>query len=295
MAITAYGYSIGQAQIFFTIAYVLLIVSLFFLERFMPHEKKWQESDGQLWTDIAHTLTSKGTIYTLMAVNALIGFSDMFAHSAPVGFNLWPHHWPIAAQIILAMVASEFMLYWAHRSAHEFMPLWRFHAIHHSAKKLWIVNTGRFHIIDSLYKIVLGSIPLLLLGAPFEMFKWLGSVTAYIGIMTHCNVEMRFGVLSWVFNTPALHRWHHSKVLREGNKNYSENIMVWDIVFRTYFSEKTRRTPANIGIHEYMPPKFIQQLIWPFLSKERQKEIQEANLRAAQENTLPQDIPQAAE
>ena len=45
---------------------------------------------------------------------------------------------------------------------------------------------------------------------------------------------MRFGWLNFVFNTPGLHRWHHSMDLREGNKNYGENLVCWDLLFGTF-------------------------------------------------------------
>ena len=40
---------------------------------------------------------------------------------------------------------------------------------------------------------------------------WVSAITAYIGILTHCNVAMDCGLLSQVFNTPTLHRWHHAR------------------------------------------------------------------------------------
>ena len=104
---------------------------------------------------------------------------------------------------------------------------------------------------------------------------WASIVTAFVGLLTHCNVEMRFGPISYVFSTPGVHRWHHSMDLREGNKNYGENVVIWDLLFGTYFNED-RRPPANIGIPEYMPPRFIHQLLWPFLSARRKAEIEAA-------------------
>ncbi len=277
MGVTAYGFSIKDPAympyLCFNLSYLFLIISLLWLERWMPHERDWHKPDGQTWANIAHTLTSKGTSQVLLAVNTYIGASMLTGgESGLLGVQIWPSDWSIAAQVMLAVVVSEFMLYWAHRTAHEFSFLWRFHAVHHSVKKLWIVNTGRFHFMDSLYSIVLGILPLLALGASMEIVMWLGAVTAFIGMLTHCNVEMRFGILSWIFNTPEIHRWHHSKVLREGNTNYGENIMIWDHIFRTFFHED-RRPPTNIGISEHMPAKFSQQIMWPFLSTKRREEI----------------------
>ncbi len=279
MSVTAYGFSYGDGLmplLCFNGAYVFLIVSLLCLERVMPHEAKWRKSDGQIFADIAHTLTSKGTSQVIILVNGYIGASMMTGgDSGLLGVQIWPSDWPMYVQVILAVYVSEFMLYWAHRTAHEFMPIWRFHAVHHSVGKLWIVNTGRFHFIDALYSIVLGIIPLVIMGASMDVVMWLAAVTAFIGMLTHCNVEMRFGPLSWIFNTPELHRWHHSKRLREGNMNYGENVVIWDMIFGTYFRED-RRPPSNIGITTYMPDKFREQLVFPFLSARRRQEISDA-------------------
>jgi sterol desaturase/sphingolipid hydroxylase (fatty acid hydroxylase superfamily) len=104
---------------------------------------------------------------------------------------------------------------------------------------------------------------LLLLGAPRDVLLLVSAVTAIIGMLTHCNVEMRCGPLNYVFNTPCLHRWHHSKVLHEGNRNYGENIVIFDILFGTYFNED-RRPPVDIGITHPMPASFWEQLKVPF-------------------------------
>lgn len=120
------------------------------------------------------------------------------------------------------------------------MPLWHFHAVHHSVKKLWFFNTGRFHIIDTLKSMIFSGPLLALAGTPNDVVMWFGAITAYIGFLTHVNIRMKFGWLNYIFNTPELHRWHHSTDLREGNKNYGENLMIWDLLFRTFYDDHTR-------------------------------------------------------
>lgn len=276
VAITAYGFSGPHPVLYFNIAYLLLIVSLFFLEIWMPHEPVWRRQDGQIWADLGHTLSSKGTVQLLLLFGGLIGLTDYIRPVAePVNFGMWPREWPMFAQAVMAVVIAELPLYWAHRLGHTWKFMWRFHAVHHSVTKLWIVNTGRFHFIDSLIKIVASMALLMALGAPMEAIKWLMAITAFVGMLTHCNVEMRFGFLSWWFNTPELHRWHHSKDLREGDKNFCESVMIWDHVFGTYFREKWRRPPVGIGIKEFMPRKFHHQIIWPFITLAQKRSIQE--------------------
>ena len=261
---TAIGFRHGYAILGFNLTYAALVIALLLFERAMPHERSWTQSDGQLLPDILHTLFSKGAVQTLIVFSAAIGLAAYIRPMAQPGYGIWPRQWSLTAQILLAIVVAEFGFYWAHRIAHEWIPLWHFHAVHHSVKKLWVVNTGRFHFIDSLKSIVAGILILGILGAPLEVITWLSAITAYIGILTHCNIELRFGWLSAIFNTPALHRWHHSMDLREGNKNYGENIMLWDHVFSTWFDEPSRRPPKHIGITEVMPQRFWGQLLWPF-------------------------------
>ena len=264
VAITAYGFAVDHPALFFNIAYAFLALCLFTLEQTMPHERVWNENDGQTFANIAHTLTSKGVVQSLVIFSAVIGLTVYITPVAEPGYGIWPRTWPMWGQVVLAVVVAEFGFYWAHRIAHEWPWLWRFHAVHHSVTRLWIVNTGRFHFVDSFKSILIGMAILLALGAPMEVMTWLSAITAYIGMLTHCNVDMRFGALSWWFNTPELHRWHHSKDLREGNKNYSENIMLWDHVFGTFYNTRDYRPPADIGIQEAMPAGFVEQLVWPF-------------------------------
>jgi sterol desaturase/sphingolipid hydroxylase (fatty acid hydroxylase superfamily) len=82
---------------------------------------------------------------------------------------------------------------------------------------------------------------------------------------------MRFGPLNYVFNTPGLHRWHHSTDLREGNRNYGENLVFFDLLFGTFFNPN-RRPPAIIGISEAMPRTFLGQVKAPFVWAKYQRE-----------------------
>jgi sterol desaturase/sphingolipid hydroxylase (fatty acid hydroxylase superfamily) len=226
----------------------------------MPHERLWLANDGQMGPDLAHTLLNKGMAQVIVVMILVMGIAKWLE---PSGGPLWPETWPLAAQIALGLVVVEAGLYWKHRLAHEWRWLWRFHAVHHSVTRLWFFNTGRFHVVDTATGLLVGMPVLLLLGAPQPTLLMVSAVTAVVGILTHCNVEMRCGPLNYVFNTPELHRWHHSKVPDEGNRNYGENLMLFDMIFGTYINPP-RRPPADIGIEAPMPPDFLGQLKAPF-------------------------------
>src|ERR1044072_8662345 len=112
MAIMAYGFTRGHPVLYFNVAYVILIVTLFFLERWMPHEREWTQSDGQTRANILHTLSSKGTSQLLLLFGGIIGLTQLMEDPVP---GIWPRGWPMAAQVALGVVVAELPLYSAAR------------------------------------------------------------------------------------------------------------------------------------------------------------------------------------
>ncbi|MGM4918790.1 sterol desaturase family protein [Tardiphaga sp. 813_E8_N1_3] len=253
--------------LWFNVVYAALLLTMVLLERMTPHRAEWLEHDGETLNDIGHTLLTKGTAQLAVAATAIAPMAmATLTRAGDHASHLWPTQWPLIAQVVLALVIAEFGLYWSHRIAHENLFFWRFHALHHSVVRLWVVNTGRFHVIDSLIKMALSQAPLYLLDAPLPVFLWVGAVTAITGLLTHCNVETRTALFDPIFATPKLHRWHHSKTLKEGNSNYCENIMVWDHVFGTYLNP-AKASPDRLGISGKVAPDFLGQIVQPFSRK----------------------------
>ena len=257
MSILALGFSKGAETLYFNLSYLWMIACLLLCERKFTYRVDWTRTDGQTGANIYHTLLNKG----LVQVAIVLGISTGMITTQEEAFL---SDWPLALQVLLGLITSELGLYWAHRCSHEYPYLWRFHSVHHSVKRLWLVNTGRFHFIDSIIS-VLASLPFLLLcGISTDAIVWVSAITAYIGILTHCNADMRCGVLNKVFNTPQLHRWHHSIDSRIGNSNYGENLMLWDQIFGTYYYKEDSAVDV-IGIQEKMPSTFTKQLLVPFI------------------------------
>lgn len=255
-----FGVLVGESVWAFNCTYVLLAVSIAAIERIAPFEEAWLQDDGQAFVDIAHTLLNKGVAQVIIVFVTFIGIATLLPADRE---GVWPTGLPLLAQTALALVVAEIGLYWKHRLAHEWPWLWRFHAVHHSVTRLWFLNTGRFHLVDTVTGLLVAMPLLLVLGAPQDVLVMVSAITAFIGILTHCNIDVRCGVLNYVFNTPDLHRWHHSKVIAEGNKNYGENLMLFDQIFGTFFLPD-RRPPRDIGINHPMPRTFVGQLVAPF-------------------------------
>jgi len=255
-AILACGFALGRETLYFNLSYAWIVCWLLLGERYLGYRRRWRENDGQLGPDLAHTFLNKGLVQLFIVSLLATGLVDRSPGGALAD-------WPLWGQVAFGLVASEFGLYWAHRIAHEWPWLWRFHAVHHSVERLWLVNTGRFHFVDS-FASVFASLPFLFLsGIGMDAIIWVSAITAYIGILTHCNVDMRCGPLNLVFNTPELHRWHHSIDPAIGNSNYGENLMLWDQLFGTWYHRPGHHV-ETIGIDSHMPAGFLAQLALPF-------------------------------
>jgi sterol desaturase/sphingolipid hydroxylase (fatty acid hydroxylase superfamily) len=162
--------------------------------------------------------------------------------------SAWPAHWPLLAQLPLALLAGEAVQYFTHRLGHEWEPLWRLHATHHSAPRLYFLNAARFHPLDVAIDTAAGLVPLVLLGAPAATTALFALFTAVFGYLQHCNVRVALGPLNYVFSMAELHRWHHAKDLRDANTNYGSNLIVFDLLFGTFHWPKDREPPEEIGL-----------------------------------------------
>ena len=229
-----------------------VVLALLVLERVHPYHDEWLHSQGDLRTDLIHNLVNFWIpeVYTVLFVG---GFTVAGAWlSNAVGMSLWPTDWPLSAQLLLALVIGEFGTYWIHRLMHENAFLWRFHAPHHSAPRLYWLNAGRFHPLDLFSQQFLALTPLVVLGADTRVIALHTLFTAVHGLFQHANVDVRIGPLNWFFSMAELHRWHHSKRLEEANTNYGANLIWWDIVFGSRYLPTDREPPTEIGI-EAMP------------------------------------------
>ncbi len=234
-------------------------------ERLVPFVPDWNQSHGDIGTDMAWggTGLATGAVFGIgtTAIGAFVGS----VLSVWFGSSIWPVDWPLAAQLLLAVVVVEFFHYWIHRFEHEWDWLWRVHATHHSAPRLYWLNALRFHFLDTAL-LNLGFIaPLVALGAPAPVFTLWIVLSSVHGICQHANMQIRCGPLNWIFSMAELHRWHHSRLVQESNTNYGQNIILGDIVFGTRFLPSDRTPPKDIGIANLpaFPMTWWAQLLSP--------------------------------
>jgi ornithine lipid hydroxylase len=255
----------APATVVVGIPFATTIAAIAALERLLPYRAEWNSPRGDLAADMAYLPTTVGVNALLEPGVKALGAVWGAALSGVLGIGFWPTAWPLAAQLALACVVAEFFDYFAHRVMHERAWLWRLHATHHSAPRLYWLNATRSHPGEMLFRGAIGMLPLALLGAEQEIFVLLGVVNVAVGFFQHANVDFELGPLSWVFSVGELHRWHHSRLRDEADCNYGNNFIFWDGVFGTRYLPADRRAPVNVGIDglDAFPRGYWQQLLSP--------------------------------
>ena len=105
----------------------------------------------------------------------------------------------------------------------------------------------------------------MILGADARVLGLFVLVASVHGLFQHTNLPIRCGPLNWFFSMAELHRWHHSRLPEESNRNFGQNLIIWDVVFGTRFLPTDREPPEEIGIAGMpdFPMDYVGQVLSP--------------------------------
>jgi sterol desaturase/sphingolipid hydroxylase (fatty acid hydroxylase superfamily) len=253
--------------------FIASILWVAWLERVLPYRPEWNQPRGDLRADAAYLASTSAVIGVMRSLVAAVGVWIASGISRRWGLALWPHDWPLLAQLPLAWALVELFAYWPHRWLHEVPWLWRLHATHHSAERLYWLNATRAHPLEHVFRACFGLLPLAVVGAGPELLALSVLSDAVIGLFQHANVDFRLGPLNYLFSAAPVHRWHHSRSRAEADKNFGDSFIFWDLVFGTYYHPRGREV-AEIGIEglDAFPRDFLPQLASPFRWREIERE-----------------------
>jgi sterol desaturase/sphingolipid hydroxylase (fatty acid hydroxylase superfamily) len=191
--------------------------------------KVFARSRGE-WLIDGSGLLAQGAIATLFAAIAPRGRIEL----------------PFAVQVALSVVVVDYAFYWNHRLLHG--ALWRWHAVHHTARRLDVLATSRNTLWAPLLLVYVWTTAaaVVLLRDPRGWLAGL-SLTAALDLWRHSPLTLPAAArraLSLVLITPQEHAWHHSTA--RCDVNFGANLSWWDRLHGTY--DAPPEAPASLGV-----------------------------------------------
>lgn len=239
---------------------LLAIATALAAEFVLPARHLWQCPHRDRARDAMHMLVGFSLITTGIVAAVALG-------PRPLHGLGWPSDWPFAVQVIVAIVAFDVMVTLVHAASHRWSLLWRFHAVHHSVKRLYAGNGLVRHPLHQLLESALGAAPLAAFGMPAEVGAVLALAVLVQLLFQHGNVDYAVGPLERWLSLNRAHRLHHRAAAGEGDVNFGLFLLIWDRMLGTFAwePEAIASTPRlGVDSRPDYPDAYLRQLIEPF-------------------------------
>lgn len=148
--------------------------------------------------------------------------SERWRCSSAFNHTWWPENWPVWAQIFVAGAIIDFGLYAMHRLSHIVDWLWRLHAPHHSAQRLYWLNGERRHPLSALCLAAPGIFAVVALGAPPLVVSAWRTLLSVHRALQHANLDYAVGPMRKLLGVAEIHRWHHKREYEDAQVNFGE-------------------------------------------------------------------------
>ncbi|PCH61703.1 MAG: fatty acid hydroxylase [SAR86 cluster bacterium] len=261
----AYFIVAGQHSPNWLYALVLFFLCLsFIVEALLPYRAEFNKPQGDRLRDFLHGFVNEALVVVGIFLLPLV------SSYLPVLWH-WPISWPLWTQLILAIFIADIGITLTHFLSHKIQFLWRFHAVHHSVKRMYGFNGLMKHPLHQIIETAAGITPLLLMGTPPEVISLLGTAVVLQLLLQHSNVNYCSGVLKHVLAVNCVHRFHHLNT-KEGDVNFGLFTTMVDRVLGTYYYDSQREISiADLGISSKpdFPTNYISQLVYPFKHEQK--------------------------
>lgn len=229
-------------------------------ERVLPYEPAWNLDHRDSVTNLLHALANEASI-----IVSVLALPTIAAH-VPT-FELWPHHWPLGVQLAAAVVIADFGITLVHFISHHVGWLWRLHAVHHSAPRLYGFNGLMKHPLHQAIELGAGTAPILILGISSDVAWLLSFAVAIQLLLQHSNVDMEIGPLGYVWALAPAHRHHHIASAAKGDVNFGLFTAIWDHLLGTFvLTERPTPKAGEVGVDgaPNYPRSYGAHLVAPF-------------------------------
>ncbi|MHC4471228.1 MAG: sterol desaturase family protein [Planctomycetota bacterium] len=170
----------------------------------------------------------------------------------------------LPAQLLVVLVVRDFLEWCVHNLLHRVPWLWRFHRVHHSILTLDWIGNFRFHWLETIVYRALKLLPMAALGASWAPLLAADVLSTAIGHLNHSNLNISWGPLRYVLNSPRMHVWHHEREPRgRAGANFAVVFSLWDWVFGTAYMPREEAQPEEIGfvgqerVSDSLPMRFL--------------------------------------
>lgn len=160
---------------------------------------------------------------------------------------------PVLLYIIVGLLGLDligaFAIHWLE---HRVPLMWQFHLIHHTDVEVDTTSANRHHPGESLFRFVLTTVAVLVMGAPVWMIMLYQALSVVASQFNHANIRLPESVdrvLSLLIVTPNMHHVHHHYVLPQTDTNYGNIFSIWDRVFGTFVTMRQEDIRYGIDTH----------------------------------------------
>jgi sterol desaturase/sphingolipid hydroxylase (fatty acid hydroxylase superfamily) len=171
---------------------------------------------------------------------------------------------PLIAQVPLIMLLTDLIQYWLHRAFHRVPVLWRFHAVHHSAKSMDWIAGARMHFLEVIVLRGVTAIPMFTLGFDPAAIQTYLLIVYFYSAFIHANIGWNLKPVEPVLATPRFHHWHHGEEKEAIDVNFAIHFPILDRLFGTHHMPEGR-WPKGYGIGGHpVPAGYWKQFLYPF-------------------------------
>lgn len=234
------------------------------LETFFPKHQE-QPLLRQEWReDLFYYLVSSMLVQILTWIS-LGPAKFLLVHTSWEAFRAWVSALPLLVQIVAIIFFTDLVQYWVHRAFHRVPLLWRFHAVHHSAKSMDWIAGARMHIVEICILRGITVLPMILLGFSNTAVHIYIFVVYLWATFAHANIGWRLRGIEQLIVVPRFHHWHHGLEEEAVDVNFAIHFPWLDRLFGTYHMPDGR-WPKGYGVANHPVPKgYMAQFMYPFV------------------------------
>jgi len=222
----------------------------------MAPRRQWNTAKAKRWVVNLAIVGFNSLLTRVLFASGALG-AAILAGQGEVGF-FNQLNWPWWAELIIAVVVLDLVVYFQHVLMHAVPILWRLHMVHHSDLDIDVTTGVRFHPIEIALSMFIKIGAVILIGVSPTAVLIFEVMLNATSMFNHSNVCIPVQVdrmLRWIVVTPDMHRVHHSVIPQETNRNFGFSLSWWDRVLGTYLRDPSKgHEYMTIGLEQYRDP-----------------------------------------